>query len=186
MLVESSEGYIKAVITVALNTGLRRGEILNLKWSQLDFANVFIKLEKTKSGKARTVPMNSLVVNTLKQLEQNKDHDEYLFWNGKSNKPIQDIRKAFKRSCDAAGITNLRFHDLRHNFASSLVENGVDIVTVSELLGHSNINLTAKRYSHPSPFHKRRAVESLIAKKEKKSGELLTELLTERFPRVVY
>ncbi len=61
------------------------------------------------------------------------------------------------------------------------MENGVDIVTVSELLGHSNINLTAKRYSHPSPLHKRNAVESLIGKKKEKSTELLSEILPDRF-----
>jgi len=66
-----------------------------------------------------------------------------------------------------------------NNFATSLVENGVDIVTVSELLGHSDINLTAKRYSHPSPTHKRQAVEGLLAKKEQKSVEVCTEILTE-------
>ncbi len=185
-LVAKSEGYIKAVIIVALNTGMRRGEILNLKWSQIDFANGYIKVDKTKSGKSRTIPMNSLVLSALKQQEQNKDHIEYLFWNSKSNKPIQDVRKAFKKSCEAAGITCLRFHDLRHNFASSLVESGVDIVTVSQLLGHSNINLTAKRYSHPSPLHKRQAVESLVAQKAKKSDEILTEILPERLIKGVH
>lgn len=184
-LISKSEGYIKAVIIIALNTGMRRGEILNLDWSQIDFTNRYIKVEKTKSGKARTIPTNSLVLNTLRQLEQKKDHYEYIFWNSKSNKPTQDVRKVFKKSCEAAGIKDLRFHDLRHNFASSLVENGVDIVTVSELLGHSNINLTAKRYSHPSPLHKRQAVEALLVKKEEKSSELLTEILPERLFRAV-
>ena len=78
------------------------------------------------------------------------------------------MKKGFKKACRDAGIKNLRFHDLRHNFASDLVETGVDIVTVSELLGHSDVNITAKRYSHPTPAHKKNAVEGLLAKKKEK------------------
>lgn len=181
-LLAKSKSYIKAVIIIALHTGMRRGEILSLKWSQIDFQRGFIKVDKTKSGKARSIPMNSLVECTLRNMEKNKNQDEYVFWNSLKKKPIRDIKRAFKTVCRSAEVENLRFHDLRHNFASSLVENGVDIVTVSELLGHSNINLTAKRYSHPSPLHKRQAVEGLLTKKEENSIHLLPELLPEGIP----
>ncbi|MFC2142619.1 tyrosine-type recombinase/integrase [Acidobacteriota bacterium] len=177
MLVEKSDGYIHAVIVIALNTGMRRGEILGLKWSQVDFDRGYIKVEKSKSGKARAIPMNSEVDSVMRALSSNKVHENFVFWNSKSKAPIQDIRKAFARSRKAAGIHGFRFHDLRHNFATSLVENGVDIVTVSELLGHSNINLTAKRYSHPSPSHKQLAVESLVKSRSQKADEILPELL---------
>ena len=72
------------------------------------------------------------------------------------------------------------------HFITGLLESGVDIVTVSELLGHSNINLTAKRYSHPSPSHKQAAVEALVAQKAKKSDKLLTEILPERPDKAVH
>jgi site-specific recombinase XerD len=157
--------------------------ILNIKWPQIDFSRGFIKVEKAKSGKARAIPMNSLVESTLKKMEQEKENSGYVFWNTKTQKPIQDVKKGFKKACRSAGIKNLRFHDLKHNFASSLVENGVDIVTVSELLGHSDINITAKRYSHPSPNHKRQAVEALVMKKEEKLPDLLPEILPEQLPR---
>ena len=97
------------------------------------------------------------------------------------NQIIAAIKKGFKKACQDSGIKNLRFHDLRHNFASTLVESGIDIVTVSELLGHSDINLTAKRYSHPSPHHKRQAVECLLGEKTKKSNEILPEILPSRY-----
>lgn len=185
-LIEKSEGYIKAVIIIALNTGMRRGEILNLKWTQIDFSRGYIKVEKTKSGKDRAIPMNSLVVQTLEDLKKKYGNSEYVFLNPKTARPIRDVKTAFNAVKKRARIEGLRFHDLRHNFASYLVENVVDIVTVSELLDHSNINITAKRYSHPSPIHKRQAVEGLLAKKEEKSTELLTEILPERLPKAVH
>lgn len=112
--------------------------------------------------------MNTLEKKTLKKLEQRKENDEYVFRNNKTQKPIQSIQRALNKVRGLAGLDDLRFHDLRHNFATSLVENNVDIVTVSELLGHSDINLTAKRYSHYSPTNKRQAVEGLLAKKRGK------------------
>lgn len=76
------------------------------------------------------------------------------------NKPIKDIRTAFKNACNRAGIKNLTFHALRHSFASRLVLSGVDLITVSKLLGHSSIQMTA-RYSHPSADSLTDAVNSL-------------------------
>ena len=179
VLLQSCEGYLQVAVIVALNTGMRKGEVLGLRWSQVDFERGFIKAERTKSGKDRAIPMNSRVVNSLKMHRANEEHEEFVFWNVMTQKPILDIKRSYKTACRRAKIEGLRFHDLRHNFASSLVENGVDIVTVSELLGHSDINLTAKRYSHPSPQHKRLAVEGLLPQKEQKSVELLPEILPE-------
>jgi len=76
------------------------------------------------------------------------------------NKPIRDIRTAFKNACSRAGIKNLRFHDLRHTFATRLVLKGTDLATVSKLLGHSSITMTM-RYSHPTPQSLKSAVTSL-------------------------
>jgi site-specific recombinase XerD len=76
------------------------------------------------------------------------------------NKPIRDIRTAFKNACSRADIKNLRFHDLRHTFASRLVLSGVDLATVSKLLGHSSITMTM-RYTHPTPESLKNAVTSL-------------------------
>ena len=177
-LILNSQGLIRAAIIIAANTGMRKGEILGLCWSQIDFSRGFIRVERTKSGRSRSIPMNTMVFITLNELKKMNTNDVYVFWNDRTKRPVQDIKRGFKTACRNASIENLRFHDLRHNFASNLVENGVDIVTVSELLGHSDINLTAKRYSHPSPQHKRQAVETLLLKKDEKSNELLTGMLT--------
>lgn len=178
-LLRHVNGYLKDIIIIALNTGMRRGEILNLKWGNMDLERKFIFVERTKSGKVRNIPMNSLLENTLVGLWLRKADEEYVFWNTKSGKPIQDVKKSFKSACREAGIENLRFHDLRHTFATRLVESGVDIVTVAELLGHSSLRMTM-RYSHPSPDHKRKAVENLVKTDKRKSPELLTELLPGR------
>ena len=102
-----------------------------------------------------------MVKKALEDLYKKRKEEEYVFWNRKTKRPIRDLKKSFKTASNKAGINGLRFHDLRHNFASDLVERGVDIVTVSKLLGHTDINITAKMYSHPSPEHMRRAVSKL-------------------------
>lgn len=175
-LLKHCNDQIRPIIIIALNTGMRRGEILNLRWQSVDLGIKFISVERTKSGKGRKIPMNSLVERTLWELWMKKADNEYVFWNRRTGKPFQDVKKSFKSACCKAKIDNLRFHDLRHTFATRLVERGVDIVTVSQLLGHSSIRMTM-RYSHPSPDHKRKAVENLVKMEERKPAELLTELL---------
>jgi len=180
-LINAASGITRAAIIVALNTWRRRTELFSIKWDQIDFSTASIDVKRTKSGKPRTIPMNRLAENTLRELYRARKNDEYVFWNNKEGKPIQDLKKSFKTACRNGKIGKLRFHDLRHNFATSLDENGVDIVTVSELMGHSDINLTAKRYSHPSSEHKKRAVDSLLrqnsCQETTKSQEVLPELL---------
>ena len=83
---------------------------------------------------------------------------EYVFTY--SGKPIKSIRTSFTTALIKSGVEKFRFHDLRHTFASRLVMNGVDLVTVQELMGHKSLSMT-KRYSHPTPDHKKQAVESL-------------------------
>jgi site-specific recombinase XerD len=89
----------------------------------------------------------------------------YVFtFRGKS---IRDLRTAFYNACKRAGIKNLRFHDVRHTFATRLVHSGIDLATVSKLLGHSTIHMTM-RYSHPNPEAFKSAVQSLHSLKSKK------------------
>jgi len=91
---------------------------------------------------------------------------DYVFtFRGKS---IRDLRTAFYNACRRAGIKNLRFHDLRHTFATRLVLSGIDLATVSKLLGHSSIHMTM-RYSHPTPEALKKAVDALNRPKSEKS-----------------
>ena len=149
--------FLKPIVITALHTGMRRGEILNLKWSNLDFQYSFIELLDTKSGKARKIPISSTLNNVLSSIDK---LSEYVFINPKTNKPYTDIKKSFHKVLDKANIKNFRFHDLRHTVATRLVEKGIDLTVVQELLGHSKLT-TTQRYAHPVPKRKLEAIEIL-------------------------
>ena len=152
---------MRSILTVALNTGMRRGEILNLRWDHVDFDNRLIKVEKTKSGCIRYIPINAELLKTFKNLRVNDNKSESVFVNPETGKPFKDVKRAFKGACRRAGISGFRLHDCRHTFGSRLVEKGVDLITVKELLGHSTVKVT-ERYTHSSKDSKKRAVETLV------------------------
>jgi len=137
-LLNACDKHIYPIVTVALNTGMRRGEILNLKWDQVDLKHGFILLgNETKNGERREIPLN----NTLKELfihlfTKRRLDTEYVFVNPETGKRFVDIKRSWSTACKKAGIKDFHFHDLRHTFASQLVMNGVDLTTVKELLGH--------------------------------------------------
>jgi len=157
-LVEACPEYMKSIVIVALNTGMRRGELLKLKWNDIDFRNRIIYILETKNNEIRKIPMNNVTFKTLLKVRKNPK-SPYVFCK-KDGSPYKDIRESFKKALKKAGIQNFRFHDLRHTFASHLVMAGVDLKTVQELLGHKTFTMTL-RYSHLSPDHKRRAVDIL-------------------------
>ncbi|NQT80280.1 MAG: site-specific integrase [Candidatus Aminicenantes bacterium] len=165
-LIEIANNHLKPILIIALNTGMRRGEILSLKWENIKFEKRYIHIENTKNGRSREVPMNDPVIKSLSAIPQSS---EFVFYNPKTGGPIKDVKKSFKTACKNVGIKRLRFHDLRHVAASRMVEAGIDIVTVSRILGHSDIKITAERYCHPTNETMRRAVDSLgeIFKKSK-------------------
>lgn len=149
--------YLRPLVTTALQTGMRRGEILNLKWSNVDFEYGFIELLETKSGTSRKIPIS----NTLKQeLKKMSRDNEYVFINKNTLKPYTDIHNSFRTILKKAKIENFRFHDLRHTVATRLVEKGIDLVVVKEILGHSKIE-TTMRYAHAVPKRKLDAIEVL-------------------------
>ncbi|RMG00879.1 MAG: site-specific integrase [Nitrospirae bacterium] len=158
-LINAAEPHLKPILIVALNTGMRKGELLNLKWDQVDFQHGLIFLEKTKNGERREIPMNRTVRHTLSKLVRRLDIP-YVFYNPQTGKPYKDIRVAFHTALKRAKIRDFRFHDLRHTFASHLVMAGVDLRTVQELLGHKTHTMTL-RYTHLAPNHKIRAIEVL-------------------------
>jgi integrase len=138
---------------------MRKGEILNLRWDQVDLKHGFILLEVTKNGERREIPINE----TLRQnLETQPRHikSSYVFWYGEVGRPYGEVTKSFNSAVRRAGIKDFTFHDLRHTFASHLVMAGVDLTTVKELLGHKTLTMTL-RYAHLAPGHKAKAVELL-------------------------
>lgn len=151
--------YLKPIIICALQTGMRKSEILNLQWQQVDFQKGFIEILRTKSGKARKIPISSKFKITLKEIFK-KANGIYVFVNPTTNKPYVDIKKAFKSLIERAEIADFRFHDLRHTVATRMVESGVDLLVVQEILGHANIQ-TTMRYAHPVPERKKNAIDML-------------------------
>jgi len=156
---ESSRTWqLKPIVLTALNTGMRKGEILGLKKGEVDFQAGYITVEQSKNGHSRRIPLNAALREALQKAFRQSDSG-YVFAGG-DGRPLTDFKKGWWKALEAAGISGLRFHDLRHTFGSRLVMKGVDLVTIAELLGHQDITMT-RRYSHPTPEHKRRAVELL-------------------------
>jgi integrase len=155
-LLRNCIGHIKPIVITALNTGMRKGEILTLKWGNI--RNGFIYLHKTKTGEARQVPINETLASLLRSLPRHIASD-YVFCN-KEGKAYADVKKSFKTAVKKAGIQDFRFHDLRHSFASRLVSKGASLKAVQELLGHKEIRMTL-RYSHLADDHKKDVVRLL-------------------------
>ena len=149
--------HLEPIIITALNTGMRKGEILNLKWSNVDFKTGHILVEETKNGEIRKVPMNKKLTETLERDKKASKGECVYSDNGK---PYGDVKTGWWTALKNAGIENFRFHDLRHTFGSRLGMAGVDIRTIQELMGHKDIKMTM-RYSHPTPEHKKNAVKML-------------------------
>ncbi|MBL6691599.1 MAG: site-specific integrase [Pseudomonadales bacterium] len=158
--------YLKPLCILAMNTGMRRGEIFQLEWGSVDFnlKQIKIKAASAKSGKSRDIPMNDEVLQTLLTWRNETDSESLVFPSPVTGKVLNNIKKSWKGLMLLSGIKEFRFHDLRHHFASRLVMAGVDLNTVRELLGHSSIDMTL-RYAHLAPEHKAAAV-ALINREE--------------------
>ena len=171
-LLNNCHGHLKTIITFAMNTGCRKGEVLSLKWDAVDLKHGFIRLDRTKNGDRRDIPINDDVRAVLQGITRRLDIP-YVFYDLITGKPFQDVKRSFNTACRKAGITDFHFHDLRHTFASHLVMAGVDITTVSKLLGHKSLTMTL-RYSHLAPDHLQNAVNMLnITGDSKRSAYLL-------------
>ncbi len=157
-LLNSCSLHLLPIVEIALHTGMRKGEILGLKWDQV--RDGFIYLKETKSGKSRQIPLDGRAVQVLKELQiRNKWKSPFVFV-GPDGERLQDVKKGFAGACRRAGVEDFRFHDLRHTFASHLVMKGANLKAVQRLLGHSDSKMT-DRYSHLSPDHLKESVNLL-------------------------
>lgn len=154
--------HISPMILLSMNTGLRQGEVFSLKWDNINLERALLTIEgdNAKSGKTRHVPLNSEAVNTLVEWKKQAIPINYVFAN-KQGESFDNVKKSWSRVLKLANIVNFRWHDMRHHFASHLVMAGVDLNTVRELLGHSDLSMTL-RYAHLAPEHKANAVEKLV------------------------
>jgi integrase len=140
---------------------MRRGEILTLKWFDVDLNINFIVINKTntKSKKSREDYINSVLKRFFLKLRLKSSGNEDVFLDDKGNR-LKEIKNGYNSACSRAGIEGLRFHDLRHSAATRMIESGVNIVAVSKISGHSDIK-TTMRYTHPD-ISLKGALENLV------------------------
>jgi integrase len=160
---ESESKGLYPIVVLALSTGMRRGEIMNLKWGDIDLDRGSILLQTTKNGERRFIPLIGTALDLLLSKYTNQAADSLVFpAPHSSSKPI-DIRSAWETALRKAGISNFRFHDLRHTAASYLAMNQASLLEIGTLLGHKTVQMT-KRYAHLSNMHIRILSESLNSK----------------------
>ena len=152
--------YTKDVIVTVLNTGMRRQEVLSLKWNQVRNGFIYLFAPMTKTDEDRQIPINDDLAELFQSIRKRVQlRSEYVFCDAKG-KPFNDIKTSFKASLRRAGIEDFRFHDLRHTFASHFIMRGGSLKELQEILGHKNITMTM-RYAHLSQETKKKAVNLL-------------------------
>jgi len=149
---DSHNLYLYTIVILALSTGMRQAEILNLKWSDVDFEKSRVILHETKNGEIRQVHIAGHALELLKNLDKIRRIDTHYLFPGKSSRSSIDIRTAWENAVKKAEITNLRFHDLRHSCASYLAMGGASLAEIAEVLGHKTLDMV-KRYAHLSDTH---------------------------------
>lgn len=158
--------HLMPLVVLAINTGLRRGELLGLRWAAIDRAarRITVAAATAKSQKVRYVPMNSEAAEVVECMYRHSEKKEGLVFGGGLGAAMTHFTRSWEHVLNAADIADFHFHDLRHHFASKLVMAGVDLYAVKELLGHSDFEMT-QRYAHLSNEHQAAAVERLVSVK---------------------
>jgi site-specific recombinase XerD len=161
-LLEKCPPHIASVVVTAVYTGMRLSEILNLKWSNVfvnDVINPFIEIPNTKNNKKRHIPLNIVMIEMMTNLKNRESESEFVFLNSRG-KRHKSIRNQFNLALDNANITDFRFHDLRHTFASHFVMKSGDLLSLKEILGHSSLKMV-ERYAHLASSHKQNMINNL-------------------------
>lgn len=145
--------YLYLLVVLALTTGARKGEILSLKWSQVNFKENIIVLEDTKNGERRSLPLCTFSKETLLEWKDRDMHKEKVFH-------VLDCQNSWRSAIKRAQIKDFRFHDLRHSCASYLAMQGVPLLAIADILGHKSLEMV-KRYAHLSNDYKSKIIEEL-------------------------
>lgn len=172
LLLKNSSAWLKPIVVIMLNTGIREGERRQLKFEDIDYEHSRVLIHASKTKDYRSIPLNSEALNVFQWLEKNyvahftqermkrdKSQKDYVFCH-EDGSPVENIKKAFANACRKAGLKRVTPHTLRHTFASHLIMSGVDLRTVQRLLGHKNIS-TTMMYAHLTEDHLARGVEKL-------------------------
>jgi integrase len=161
---ESSNPWLYPCVILALSTGMRQGELMGLKWQDVNLKDGYLILHETKNGERRRVPLAGHGLELLRAHAKVRRLDTDLLFPGTVHltKPI-DLRKPFETALKAATITDFHWHDLRHCTASYLAMNGASLAEIAEVLGHKTLQMV-KRYAHLSDGHVSNVVASMNAK----------------------
>ena len=157
-LLDECSKHLRPIVICALSTGMDRGEILNLKWDQI--RNGFIYLGKYKTRPDRQIPINDDLDLLFGEVRKEKHFKSKYVFTDTQNRKLDSIKRGFTAAVRRAGITNFRFKDLRHTFASHFVMRGGTMKELQELLGHKTMTMTL-RYAHLSGAHKKKAINRL-------------------------
>jgi integrase len=157
--------HLRPLVIVAIGTGMRLGDQLNLLKKRVDFQRNVIRVPNAKTGKDYPVPMNQEVREVMLKLVRDNPASEYVFINPRTGRPYTCVKRAFKTACDLAKITNLHWHDLRHTFGTRLAEAGHSEAIIAELMGHTDPK-TTRRYTHATDRAKHAAVEAARPRRE--------------------
>ena len=154
--------WLREIVLFALNTGMRQDEILSLKWTEVDLFRRTVTVLKSKNYERRVIPLNEVVRNLLSQKAKVRAMSGFVFPDPKTGQKIvpENVMWRFCSAQEKTEIPHVRFHDLRHTFATRLIQNGFDLYKVSKLLGHRDIK-TTQRYAHHYPESLRDGVEVL-------------------------
>jgi len=157
---QKRQPWLLPLVTVAVHTGMRRGELLGLLWSNVDLNRELITLQQHKTLKNKYIPINEAAREALIWLDKHRYGDHVFMYKWGKHIGKTNVQDAIDNVCSKAGIDDFTFHGTRHTFGSHLIMAGVDLVTVAKLMGHTNIKMTM-RYAHLAPKHEAEAVAKL-------------------------
>ncbi len=161
-LLQGCAPWLHDLVTFALHTGMRMGEILELTWRGVDFNRRTVMVVRSKNGERRTIPINETVLSVLRKKSKVRTLSTELVFCSQvfTSMEAGHLRRSFRVALGKARIDDFHFHDLRHTFATRLVQAGVDLYKVQRLLGHKSPIMT-QRYAHHYPESLRGGVEIL-------------------------
>ena len=157
-LLNQCSGMLKTLVITAIHTGMRRGEILNLKWQDVDIINRMITVTHTKNNVVRNLPISDVLFDELMHLPK---HSEFVFANPDGSQ-FKNPRIEFEAALKRANLTGVCWYTIRHSFASHLAMNGVDLRTIADLLGDKTLQMVM-RYAHLSRSHLHDAISKMTA-----------------------
>jgi integrase len=155
----ASPPYFREMTAFSINTGLRTSDVLGLLWVEVDIEQKCIKPIVKKNRKPLSIPLNDAAFAII-EARRGVASGPYVFYNPMTGDRFKDVKGAMAAAVKRAGLPKITWHMFRHSFATRLLADGVDIVTVKELLGHADIK-TTMRYAHSNDDAKRRAVQKL-------------------------